>query len=229
MNKLKRMLTQDAILDGLFTIIFVLFVIWIFSICSCNKVIDIPNERSIVITIDDAPNQPLNTKKMLNVLNKHNAQAIFFCIGYYIETDTMSLTDSIAKYHTLSNHTYSHPDIKTKSLNEIYINEIEYTQMIIDGYNDKYNKHNAYFRPPYGSITDYQQDSLTAKGYNIVWWDIDASDWNQSVSVNEILSYHKREILKRDKSTLIFHLSDNSIIAMDSLLIWCDNNNIKYK
>jgi peptidoglycan-N-acetylglucosamine deacetylase len=213
---LKKLFIISLILVGLF-------------IYSCTKMMI--QKKEVVITIDDMPAFPNNTFKMLEVLKKHNVNnAVCFLIGYYTEIDTSHLADSIAKYEMIGNHTYSHPSLAEKSLSEQYENEIEYNQIIIDGLNMKYNKPlNKYFRPPYSSITDKQQDTLSGYGYDIIWWDQDASDWNPNISVKEIFDYHITHLNNslKDKNVLLFHLGDNSIKALDSLLYYFEETNIK--
>lgn len=197
---------------------------------SCTKMMYEPM-KEIVITIDDAPAFPENTIKILEVLDNHDVEATFFVVGYYIEIYP-NLADTIAKYHIMANHTYSHPHLNEKSLSESYENEIEYTQMIIDGYNMKWNKPlNKYFRAPYSAITDHQQDSLRSLGYDIKWWDYDASDWDNNISVKQIINYHinslKSHNWNKKPAVLIFHLSNNTIIALDEILKYCKENEIK--
>lgn len=210
----------------LFIIAFILTGLFIYS---CTKSMFI-EKKSVVITIDDMPAFPENTIKMLEVLKKHKIDnAVCFLIGYYVET-IPNLADSIAKYEIIGNHTYSHNHLAEKSLSEQYENEIEYNQIIIDGLNMKYNKPlNRYFRPPYSSITDRQQDTLSMYGYDIIWWDQDASDWNPDISVKEIFDYHTTHLNNslKDKNILLFHLGDNSIKSLDSLLYYFEDNNIK--
>ena len=62
-----------------------LFMILILLLVSCDKFRVQPDVQEVVITIDDAPNFPNNTIKMLDVLKRYNVQATMFCIGYYLK------------------------------------------------------------------------------------------------------------------------------------------------
>jgi len=197
-------------------------------IISCERMLLIEPQKTVSITIDDAPAFIESTQRMLEVLKKHDVSATFFAIGYYIDHDTLHLADSIAKYNTLANHTYTHPHLNLKSLSASYKDEILGNQIIIDSINRKYNKPlNKFFRAPYSAILDCQQDTLEIYGYHMSWWDSDASDWNPDVTVNEIVNLHMAFIHNRDHTDMIFHLSNNSILGLDSLLTIFEDEGIK--
>jgi len=200
-----------------------------FTIIGCEANLTTPNKvKEVVITIDDAPIQ--NTFDMLKVLKKHNVQATFFCVGEYIEKDELHLADSIAKYHILANHTYSHLHLSEKSLFENYDKEILYNQIIIDSINLLYSKPlNNYFRAPYSAILDCQQDTLMMRGFKMCWWDCASEDWDPSISVKEIVTHNMDYIRSNDKTILLFHLSNNSVAALDSMLTIFEIENIKIK
>ncbi len=203
------------------TLIMIFFII---SLISCNKSNEISIMKECVITIDDTPNFPENTTKMLDVLQGY--PATFFCIGQYLE-QYPELADRIAKDFTMSNHTWSHIDIGKSSHYQINIQLLE-TDTIIRYYNEKYNKQNNYFRCPYGSANDHSLEYINELGYNTIWWDLDASDWDNNVSLQQIKDYYTDQLNNFNGTPIIlFHLSDNSIEGMKWLLQELDRRNIK--
>jgi peptidoglycan/xylan/chitin deacetylase (PgdA/CDA1 family) len=191
-------------------------------LASCIKEAIVP--RSVVITIDDAPNFPENTGKMLDVLKKHNVKATFFCIGSYVDNTTSYLLDRMKNEgHMICNHSYTHPDFQTMEMSEIET-ELSKTQAIISKYTDV-----KLFRPPYGSISEEQEAYLFKKGYDCVMWDWDATDWDPEVSVERIKNYYLNKLNNCDieRPVLLFHLTKNSVTCLDWLLTELERRNIK--
>jgi peptidoglycan/xylan/chitin deacetylase (PgdA/CDA1 family) len=191
-------------------------------LASCIKEAIVP--RSVVITIDDAPNFPENTGKMLDVLKKHNVKATFFCIGSYVDNTTSYLLDRMKNEgHMIYNHSYSHPYFEAMSIEEVE-KELDITQKMFSKYTDV-----KLFRPPYGSISEEQEAYLFKKGYDCVMWDWDATDWDPEVSVERIKNYYLNKLNTCDieKPVLLFHLTKNSVTCLDWLLTELERRNIK--
>ena len=204
-------------------ILTLLFLVCILTSCEKFKVYPV---KEVVITIDDAPNFPENTSKILDVLNKHNVHATMFCIGMYLE-QYPDLAERIANEQTMANHSYSHISFKDNpsKLND----EVYKTQNIIDNLNLKTNKFiNRLFRFPYGACTDNEQDWLKDKGFTTCWWDLDASDWDNNVTVEDIINYYDKNVYNKSECPVIlFHLSDNSVKSLDLLLSKLERENVK--
>jgi peptidoglycan/xylan/chitin deacetylase (PgdA/CDA1 family) len=209
----------------LIIVILIILVSSVLGLFGCSK--EYVQPASISITIDDMPNFPENTAKMLNVLKKHKVHATLFCIGEYMVQNPELVNRMVAEGHTLGNHTYTHVDLKTVNLQEVFTKEIIRTQDLIDSFCNYTSE--RFFRPPYGSLSSDEEDYLTHMDYKVRYWDWDASDWDNSVSVRQIIDYHKEQIRTNTNPNpvVLFHLSNNSIIAMDSLLTYLEQKNIK--
>lgn len=179
--------------------------------------------KSVIITIDDAPNFPEQTSKILDVLDRHNAKCTFFCIGEYIESNDTLLKRMKKDSFGIANHSYTHSDFQTMSNDEVK-QELDRTQDLLKEYTDM-----RYFRPPYGSITDEQIAWLFTKGYDAVMWDWNAEDWDTNKTIEQIKEYYIDKLENNDivKPIVLFHLSDNSIICLDWLLTELEKRNIK--
>ena len=67
-----------------------------------------PNDKNqVAITFDDGPNQEF-TPRALEILEKYNAKATFFCIGTNVEANADILKMVDEKGHTVGNHSYLH-------------------------------------------------------------------------------------------------------------------------
>lgn len=193
---------------------------------SCKQEEMVQAKRAI-ITIDDAPGFPEQTIKMLNMLNKHKVKATFFCVGKELELH-QEIGARIAEEHTLANHTFNHIHLNESNLEETEVTEISRTQNMCDSINISHNKEtNRLFRAPYGAITASQEQELQSK-YEVCWWNVDGSDWDPNKSLNDILAdIHSQLNESGEVAVLLFHLTENSVIAMDSTLTYLKKNNIK--
>ena len=73
-----------------------------------NQVWDIPNsENTIYLTFDDGPT-PEITERVLEILDKHQIKATFFCIGDNVRKHPEIVQKILSKQHSVGNHTYSH-------------------------------------------------------------------------------------------------------------------------
>jgi peptidoglycan/xylan/chitin deacetylase (PgdA/CDA1 family) len=184
--------------------------------------------KEVVITIDDAPSFSQNTSKILDVLKKHNVRATMFCIGQYLE-QYPDLAQRIAKEQTMANHSYSHFNFKDRDKSMLFEQELYKNQVLVDAINISVGKPtNKLFRFPYGACTDNEINYLLDYGFTVCWWDLDASDWDNNVSIESIMNYYDTHLYNKTEIPIIlFHLSDNSIIALDRLLYKFEKRGIK--
>ncbi|MFD1172062.1 polysaccharide deacetylase family protein [Oceanobacillus picturae] len=124
------------------------------------------NEKVVLLTIDDVPDK--NAIKMAETLKKHNASAIFFVNGHFIETEEGA--EKLKKIHEMGfpigNHTYSHPDLST-------ISEEEQTEEIVsvsDRIEEIIGERPSFFRAPHGKNTDHSREVAKEEGMTIMNW-----------------------------------------------------------
>ncbi|RKP56318.1 polysaccharide deacetylase family protein [Cohnella endophytica] len=130
--------------------------------------------RKVALTFDDVPD-PRFTSKVLDVLKRKKVTATFFVVG----TRSMKHPDLVRRIHReghdIGNHSYNHPDFSKLRLAKVQ-EQIARSEKIIEhivGFKPKL------VRPPYGEILPSQLDWAKAKGYTVVNWDVDSSDWRQ--------------------------------------------------
>lgn len=144
-----------------------------------NQVWNIPNsENTIYLTFDDGPT-PEITEKVLEILDKNQIKATFFCIGDNVRKHPEIVQKIISKQHSVGNHTYSHLkgwNTPTKT----YISNTEACRMKL---NSQFTIQNSQiFRPPYGKISPWQSYKLRKLGYKIIMWDVVSKDYDASIS-----------------------------------------------
>jgi len=144
-----------------------------------NQIWNFPNtDNTIYLTFDDGPT-PEITAQVLEILDKHNIKATFFCIGNNVRKYPEIVQKIISKNHSVGNHTYSH--LKGwKTSTKTYISNTEACEIKL---NSLFKIQNSkLFRPPYGKITPWQSYKLRKLGYKIIMWDVLSKDYDMTLS-----------------------------------------------
>jgi peptidoglycan-N-acetylglucosamine deacetylase len=153
-----------------------------------------PNaENSIFLTFDDGP-IPDVTPFVLDLLERKNIKATFFCIGENVKKNPLLYQRILEEGHSVGNHTQHHLSGWTASNTEYY-KEIEEA--------NKYIKSDL-FRPPYGKISPLQINHVKSS-YKIIMWDILSEDYDDDKSHDQVLS----NVLDHVKSGSIIVMHDN--------------------
>ena len=130
-----------------------------------------PDEKEgVFLTFDDGP-RPEVTPWVLDMLDKYNAKATFFCIGKNVEMFPELFEAVKRRGHATGNHSYSHVKgwgMKTGD----YIRDVDMASDMI--------KSNL-FRPPYARIGTNQARVLSER-YNHIMWSIISRDYNRNLS-----------------------------------------------
>jgi peptidoglycan/xylan/chitin deacetylase (PgdA/CDA1 family) len=160
-----------------------------------------PSSKVIYITFDDGP-VPEVTPLVLDLLDKYNIKATFFCVGDNVRKHPEVYAEVVGRGHKTGNHTFNH--IKGFSFSEDeYVANVEKAAEYIDS---------ELFRPPYGRIKRSQIKRLQSK-YEIIMWDLITYDYDRKLSKESILRSVKH--YSRNGSIIVFH---DSIKAKDNML-----------
>jgi peptidoglycan-N-acetylglucosamine deacetylase len=153
-------------------------------------------EKLLCLTFDDGPD-PDSTPHLLDILDKHDIKALFFCDGRAAEKYP-ELIDQIKKRgHLTGNHSYNHLD-GWKTSRKRYVadvaNAAPYTSSTL-------------FRPPYGHLRFYQYRKLK-ETYKIIFWDLMPYDFDDRLGSKKSLLILKKKI--RSGSIIVLHDNQNS-------------------
>ncbi|HFS68230.1 MAG TPA: polysaccharide deacetylase family protein [Flavobacteriia bacterium] len=125
------------------------------------------DKKEIFLTFDDGP-IPVVTEFILDILQKHQVKATFFCVGENIKKYPTIYNRIVNEGHQTGNHTYNHLNgWKTKT--DKYIANVEKCRSV---------QESLLFRPPYGKITKKQATILIEKGYKIIMWRLLSGDFD---------------------------------------------------
>lgn len=192
--------------------IFIPIIIWLFivSVASFNiqwnfflKSISKGNSdgNKIALTFDDGPH-PEFTPKVLELLEKYNAKATFFCVGKNIKKHPEILLKIFQNQHIIGNHSFSHStkiDFNDKQgwLDEMNSTDIEIQRII--------GKKTLFFRPPFGVTTPHLANAIQKTKHKVIGWNVRSFDTVANHNSDKIV----KKILAKTKSGSIILLHDH--------------------
>ncbi len=164
-------------------------------------------EKILYLTFDDGPH-PQATTFVLEELKRYNAKATFFCVGKNVEQHFDTYKKILEEGHAIGNHTYNHLNgLKTKD--KTYLEDISKAKKIIDS---------NLFRPPYGRITKFQLQQLTAAKYSLktIMWSVLSGDFDIELSKENCCN----NVVKNAKegSIIVFHDSQKAFEKLTYVL-----------
>jgi peptidoglycan/xylan/chitin deacetylase (PgdA/CDA1 family) len=118
------------------------------------------------LTLDDGPD-PRVTPLVLDVLDRWQARATFFCIGRRVAAEPDLAAEMVRRGHRVENHTWSHPALFSCYLPAGQRREIERAQEAIERTTGRAPE---WFRPPAGIRNPLLDRELTAVGLRLASW-----------------------------------------------------------
>ena len=164
-------------------------------------------EKTIYLTFDDGPH-PTITPLVLEILERYNAKATFFCIGNNVKKYPATFEMVKKAGHSVGCHTFNHEDgFKTKTDN--YIKSVVAANELI---------HSDLFRPPHGKIKRSELKKLQTSNSELqtVAWTVIAYDWDHALSPEDVYQNVIRNA--NDGAIVAFHDSIKAYNNMISVL-----------
>ncbi|HHV71986.1 MAG TPA: polysaccharide deacetylase family protein [Clostridia bacterium] len=128
--------------------------------------------NKIALTFDDAPDN-VYTPQILDILKQYNVKATFFVIGKTAQNYPDIMKRIVEEGHVIGNHSFNHANIAKLSPAE-FAQDLDLAEQTI--FNLTGIK-TAFYRSPYGVLSDEIVKILDDKGYKIVAWSVDSLDW----------------------------------------------------
>jgi len=178
-------------------------------------------ERSIYLTFDDGPHTE-TTPALLDLLDKYDAKATFFCLGKNAQRFPQLINNILERGHTVGNHGMNH----LKGWNtetETYIKDVQAAAEIIES---------KFFRPAYGKMKRKQAKAIGELGFKVVFWTVMAYDFDHNLSSEKRLNKLKK--LTKAGAIYVFHDSNKVTDSFSSdletmLKYWKDKQYTFYK
>jgi peptidoglycan-N-acetylglucosamine deacetylase len=156
-----------------------------------------PEHPEVYLTFDDGP-VPEATPWILELLEKENCRATFFCVGENAVRHNTVFNQILNSGNVAGNHTYNHLQ-GCKTANSIYFNNITRASETIES---------SLFRPPHG-IMSLSQYRWVAARYKIIFWDVVSRDYHPDV--NPAMIVRNIQDYVRNGSVITFHDSVKTI------------------
>ena len=127
-------------------------------------------KRQVVLTFDDGPTEL--TPLFLDLLNRYEVKAVFFCIGRQIAQYPQIVQRIKEEGHLIGNHTYSHIPQNCFASTAVMTQEIQQTDALLA----QLGIVTPYFRPPYGVTNPHIASAVRRTGKRVIGWDIRSLD-----------------------------------------------------
>ncbi len=132
-------------------------------------------EEKVMYLTFDAGYENGCTAKILDTLKKHDVPAAFFLVGNYIESEPELVKRMVSEGHIVGNHTYSHPDMSSISLEENFRQELESLEKL---YKETTGLEMLkVYRPPQGRYSESNLQMAKDMGYTTIFWSLAYVDW----------------------------------------------------
>jgi len=191
---------------------------WNFFTKSINK----GPVASLAITFDDGPH-PVNTSKILDILEKKNAKASFFLIGEKVKIHSDVVKRIVDEGHAIGVHSFTH----SKMHGFFSTNKVE--QEIMDAKNairEVTGKEINLYRPPFGVTNPNIAKALKRTGMQCIGWNIRIFD-TMATDASKLLEKAKERVNNGGSILLLHDTCDLAIEILPDLLDYCKNKGIK--
>lgn len=160
--------------------------------------------KCVYLTFDDGP-IPEMTPWIVDMLDKYNVKATFFCVGENVQRYPELYDMLLKRGHRIGNHTHNHiQGIRFWSKN--YIRNIAKASEYIDS---------NLFRPPHGHMR-FPQVLRLRKMFRIIMWDVVTRDYSPHMTAKGVFNNVKK--YTRNGSIIVFHDSLKAIGRIEEAL-----------
>ncbi|MCH3924171.1 MAG: polysaccharide deacetylase family protein [Bacteroidales bacterium] len=176
-------------------------------------------DKNLYLTFDDGP-IPEVTPQVLNMLERYNAKATFFCVGDNVRKHREVFLDILKRGHRVGNHTFHHLGGMTHT-NKHYYNDIIQAKEVIDS---------NLFRPPYGRLWIHQVNKLRQQGFRFILWSKISFDYRRNMSKEQCWDNVSK---LKSGDIILFHDSikarKNMFYALEKLLEYYSKKGFSFK
>lgn len=131
--------------------------------------------KAISLTFDDGPD-PVQTPKILALLQKYQVKATFCLIGQNVQKHPEIVRQIVAAGHTLCDHTWSHSLTIGKAQPAAIQADLARTNAAIQAAVP--GAQIPFFRAPGGNFTDRLVSVAKSNGMASLYWAVDPRDWD---------------------------------------------------
>ncbi|TKH41835.1 xylanase deacetylase [Paenibacillus terrae] len=181
----------------------------------------VPNQQGaekkvVLLTFDDGPKEAVMINKIIDILDKHKAKAIFFVNGYRVKEHPELLKLIHDRGQPIGNHSWDHIVLKNKSEAEVE-KQIESVQKIVK---DTTGQTPLFFRPPHGAGGDVGRKVAKENGLLYMTWSVGSLDWTMKKSQPNKTDAILKNVTEQlhPGSNILMHELPWTVEALDNLL-----------
>ena len=131
-----------------------------------------PSHKTAVLTFDDGPSDPATDARILDVLRKHHASAVWFVNCKWLPANRPTLRRIVRDGHQVGNHGYDHLPLPTLS-GAALRHEVGGCSEAIKAATGQAP---VYFRPAWGKQSPQSRQVMQAFGMREMLWSSDSMD-----------------------------------------------------
>ncbi len=177
------------------------------------KAICKPDAPGVVLTFDDGVDE-IQTPKVLDVLKKYDAKAIFFIIGEKAEKHPHLVQRIVAEGHKIGIHSYTHKPIFPILAYDNMHKEVWDTKEILEKITGETVD---LFRPPFGVTNPNVGKVVEELNLKTIGWNIRSLDTNMSQDRLQVAERVSKKLIGRD-IILLHDDRQGSEILLEALL-----------
>lgn len=151
----------------------------------------VKGQKTVYLTFDDGP-IPEITPWVLDLLDKYNIKATFFCVGDNVRKHPDIYKMVLGRGHHVGNHTFNHIQ-GIRKFSKKYLENTRLASEYIES---------DLFRPPHGHMR-ILQFFILRRYYQIVMWDVVTRDYSKLMTREQV--YENVKKYTRDGSVIVFH------------------------
>ena len=149
------------------------------------------DKKVVYLTFDDGP-VPELTPWVLDLLDKYNIKATFFCVGDNVRKNPDIYQMIQERGHNTGNHTSHHiKGLKTDT--KSYLEDVKESEQWIKS---------KLFRPPYGHMR-FSLFKALKKKFKVIMWDVVTRDYSCLMTADQVFEVVKK--YTRNGSIIVFH------------------------
>lgn len=171
-------------------------------------------KKCVFLTFDDGP-IPEVTPWVLDLLDKYNIKATFFCVGDNVKRNPELFEEIKRRGHGVGNHTMNHLQ-GAKVTTRHYLRNVKEADNLIQS---------TLFRPPHGLLR-WKQAAILKEHFLIVMYDLVTRDYSKKLNGPQVLANVKH--YTRKGSIIVFHDSlkaeENMKYALPRAIEWLIEN-----
>jgi peptidoglycan/xylan/chitin deacetylase (PgdA/CDA1 family) len=171
------------------------------------------NKKVVLLTFDDGPKEEQMLTSLLNILDKHEAKAIFFVNGYRVKQKPELLKLIHERDQIIGNHSWDHIILSKENKGSID-KQIGDVQTIVK---DILGEPPLFFRPPNGAGNDDVRAKVKEEGMLYMTWSNGSLDWADNKNNPQgVIDSVMEQLLPG--SNILMHELAWTVEALDELL-----------